>query len=85
MSRGPRNIIPLTHDDSQWALFGAVRVRYRRQSLAVQVQVSTGITHKERLGSMVQLLAKLYSHQGQTSEPPGDMGGSDSQKMDMVL
>ncbi len=38
MSRGLRNNIPLRHDDIQWAIFGAVCVRSRRQRFAVQVK-----------------------------------------------
>ena len=57
MPRGPRNNIPIRHDDRGWVIFGAVCVQSRWQSIAVQVQVSTRITRKERLGSMVQLLA----------------------------
>jgi hypothetical protein len=35
---------------------------------------------QERLGSMVQLLAQLHSHQGQTTHPSGEMDRSDPQR-----
>ena len=55
MPRVTRNNIPIRHDDSRWLISGAVCVRPRQQSNAVQVQVSTIITRKERLGGLVQL------------------------------
>jgi hypothetical protein len=59
MPRVIRNNIPIRHDDSQWLISGAVCVQSRQQSSMVQVQVSTRITGKERLGRLVQLLARL--------------------------
>ncbi len=85
MPRVIRNNIPIKHDDSQWSISGAVCVRPRQQSSEVQVQVSMRITGKERLGRLVQLLARLYSHRGQTSHPSGSMDNSNPQEMDMVL
>ncbi len=84
MPRVIRNNIPIRHDDSRWSIFGAVCVKSRQQSSAVQAQVSTRITGKERLGRLVQLLAQLYSHRGQTSHPSGRMDNSNRQEMDMV-
>ncbi len=85
MPRVIRNNIPIRHDDSRWSISGAVRIQSRQQSSAVQVQVSLRITVKEKLGHLVQLLARLYSHRGQTSHPAGSMANSNPQEMDMVL
>ena len=85
MPRVTRNNIPIRHDDSRWLISGAVCVRPRQQSNTVQVQVSTRLTRKERLVGLVQLLAQLYSHRGQTSHPSGSMDNSNPQEMDMVL
>jgi hypothetical protein len=85
MPRVIRNNIPIRHDNSRWSISGAVRIQSRQPSSAVQVQVSLRITVKERLGRLVQLLARLYSHQGQTSHPSGSMANSNPQEMDMVL
>jgi len=79
-----RNNIPIRHDNSQWSISGAVCDRPRQQNNAVQVQVSTRINRKERLGGLVQLLAQLYSHRGQTSHPSGSMDNPNTQEMDMV-
>ncbi len=40
---------------------------------------------KERLGCLVQLLARIYSHREQTTHPSQSMANSDPQKMVMVL
>ena len=49
MPRVIRNNILIRHDDSRWPVSGAVYVRSRQQSSAVQIQISTRITGKERL------------------------------------
>ena len=85
MPRVVRNNILIRHDDSRWPVSGAVCVRSRQQSSAVQIQISTRITGKERLGCLVRLLARLYSHRGQTSHPTQCMANSNPQEMVMVL
>jgi hypothetical protein len=85
MLRSLRNNFSLGHDNGQWAVFGTVHIQSRRESHAVQVQVPIRNPRQERLGSMVQLLARLHSHWGQTTHPSGEMDRSNPQKMDMVL
>ncbi len=84
MLRSLRNNLSLGHDNGQWAVFGAVCIWSGRESLAVQVQVPMRNPCQERLGSMVQLLARLHSHRGQITHPSVEIDCSNPQKMDMV-